>query len=1039
MKRTLHHLGVANVTVTVAAVGPLDSPRTASLLAVFELLMAVGTRRRAPRSPRLDFAEEQQLDLLSGPLFLLEVPSAGPEGLRDDGDGGPRRKQVADSETSGTSKATFEAELRATLTKVPASERQKTLATALESLGRQVEPELLSAMRSVTGALLRDVEKAQTQKGELLPNGIAVLAVQFALAGENLEAALARLPGIAGEARTTNGSTKSNWELLDKVMTEFLPLIDDPHAIHVCFHRILDTLVKSDSTHAWEVLKRMEAAKEDYLKKVMAVIDNRAVKEMDEVLLGSLYEACIRCGQVKKLLNYVQKLREESGLGVVPSRITLGCMVEALASNNDADGAYEVIQEALADPQTANLVNAVTYSSVLKSFNHQKRFHRDVYDEMIRQKVEFSVTTYNALLDVCARSGEIARAEPLLKDMAQQGISPNIITYGTLANRSKKPKMAFEMVEDLRNEFGIKLNMHVYNNLIHAATCDNDMAKAQETFATMLGHRVRPDGSHGEDPVALLRTAIGLQTDSLQTESLHPALCKVLMTSISWASAPLRGNSALQEEVIHDVLDFLSRNQSALRSDFCSLPQLTAEVRQPKLSSSNSPKKAETMAQPPPPRPSGYFEKKGEVHELRQLLRGASAERDQQKKRDAIKKVIAYMTLGIDVSPLFSEMVMASATTDLVQKKMVYLYLVNYAESNSDLAILAINTLQKDCRDDDPMIRGLALRSLCSLSLANMVEYLQPAVQRALEDTGWKHVGFHQTDANLGIRRGIRIQDVNGYVRKTAVIGVVKIFYINPSVVTETELLPSLKRLVNDNDAHVVSNTISALEEVLASEGGYMPSEEVITALLNRIMHFSEWGQCAILRLLTKYSVANEGEMFDIMNILDDLLKQSSSAVVLSVTKQDVLQRLKGPLLTLMAAASTELAYTVLVHIHALLGRGPRTHNKADDAWIIVDGDVYDVTKFAGVHPGGTQILLEYAGKDATEDFYALHRLEVLDKYQRLKKGRLADAKGPPPKKAAEVMQEFSKVPFAEPTYLQGFKSPYFNETHIKLRQEMHL
>eukprot|EP00438_Fugacium_kawagutii_P001192 Skav207818 [mRNA] locus=scaffold4605:22375:24591:- [translate_table: standard] len=91
-------------------------------------------------------------------------------------------------------------------------------------------------------------------------------------------------------------------------------------------------------------------------------------------------------------------------------------------------------------------------------------------------------------------------------------------------------------------------------------------------------------------------------------------------------------------------------------------------------------------------------------------------------------------------------------------------------------------------------------------------------------------------------------------------------------------------------------------------------------------------------------------------------------------------------------------------------------HNKA--IW-------YDVTKFAGVHPGGTQILLEYAGKaalarrsgtwvvvirghqefprnsyDATEDFYALHRLEVLDKYQRLKKGRLADAKGPPPKKA---------------------------------------
>jgi len=320
------------------------------------------------------------------------------------------------------------------------------------------------------------------------------------------------------------------------------------------------------------------------------------------------------------------------------------------------------------------------------------------------------------------------------------------------------------------------------------------------------------------------------------------------------------------------------------------------------------------MAQPGAPRPPGgsaYFEKKGEVHELRQLLRGAAADRDQQKKRDAIKKVIAYMTLGIDVSPLFSEMVMASATTDLVQKKMVYLYLVNYAESNSELAILAVNTLQKDCRDDDPMIRGLALRSLCSLSLLNMVEYLQPAVQRALED-------------------------VNGYVRKTAVIGVVKVFHISQCAVLDSDLLPTLTRLIHDSDAHVVANAIASLDEVLSDEGGYQPTREIITNLLNRLHQFSEWGQCAVLRLLAKYHVADEGEMFDIMNILDGLLKQSSSAVVLSVTKVfvdmtsnrislqvEVLKRLKGPLLTLIASPTPELAYTVLVHVHALIGRGP--------------------------------------------------------------------------------------------------------------------
>jgi hypothetical protein len=48
----------------------------------------------------------------------------------------------------------------------------------------------------------------------------------------------------------------------------------------------------------------------------------------------------------------------------------------------------------------------------------------------------------------------------------------------------------------------------------------------------------------------------------------------------------------------------------------------------------------------------------------------------------------------------------------MFRPKMIYLYLVNYAESNSDLALLAINTLQKDCQDQDPTIRGLALRAL---------------------------------------------------------------------------------------------------------------------------------------------------------------------------------------------------------------------------------------------------------------------------------------------------------------------------------------
>jgi hypothetical protein len=65
-----------------------------------------------------------------------------------------------------------------------------------------------------------------------------------------------------------------------------------------------------------------------------------------------------------------------------------------------------------------------------------------------------------------------------------------------------------------------------------------------------------------------------------------------------------------------------------------------------------------------------------------------------------------------------------ASAEDVVLKKMLYLYISTYAQANPDLTLLTINLLTKDCRDQDPTIRGLALRSLCQLRVANLVEYL---------------------------------------------------------------------------------------------------------------------------------------------------------------------------------------------------------------------------------------------------------------------------------------------------------------------------
>mmetsp|Transcript_100814 Transcript_100814/g.252741 ORF Transcript_100814/g.252741 Transcript_100814/m.252741 type:complete len:517 (-) Transcript_100814:110-1660(-) len=108
-------------------------------------------------------------------------------------------------------------------------------------------------------------------------------------------------------------------------------------------------------------------------------------------------------------------------------------------------------------------------------------------------------------------------------------------------------------------------------------------------------------------------------------------------------------------------------------------------------------------------------------------------------------------------------------------------------------------------------------------------------------------------------------------------------------------------------------------------------------------------------------------------------------------------------------------------------------HNSPGDLWMVIDGDVYDVSKFAKVHPGGPQILEQYGGLDVTSEFYELHRKDVLAKYQRMKVGRLDTAK----EAQALVPGQISAVPFAEIPAFQGAASPHYKDSHRRLLQDV--
>jgi len=69
------------------------------------------------------------------------------------------------------------------------------------------------------------------------------------------------------------------------------------------------------------------------------------------------------------------------------------------------------------------------------------------------------------------------------------------------------------------------------------------------------------------------------------------------------------------------------------------------------------------------------------------------------------------------------------------------------------------------------------------------------------------------------------------------------------------------------------------------------------------------------------------------------------------------------------------------------------SHNTVEKGlYIIVDGNVYDMTGFVDEHPGGSKILKRVGGKDASKQFWKYHNEHVLKKYsERLKIGQVEE------------------------------------------------
>jgi len=290
--------------------------------------------------------------------------------------------------------------------------------------------------------------------------------------------------------------------------------------------------VKPDHVTCSILLKSITAhSKVSQLQLILGLLDKIAT-ELDEVVLSSVVEATVRVGRPELLVSCLKKHGAKPGgrnhssshtyasiirayglvhdvkgvwdtwndmrrQNVLPIAVTLGCMVEALVTNQDIQGGYDLIQEMIADSKTAPLVNSVMYGSIVKGFSHKKCFDRvwELYEEMLERKLKFSMVTYNTFIDACARSGDLDRIPELLQGIEAQGLKMGVVTHSAIIKgycQKNRLDEAFELAENMTTTTGLEPDEIIYNTLLDGCARQGFYDRGMELLAKMQKSGVRP-------------------------------------------------------------------------------------------------------------------------------------------------------------------------------------------------------------------------------------------------------------------------------------------------------------------------------------------------------------------------------------------------------------------------------------------------------------------------------------------------------------------------------------------------------------------
>ncbi|XP_035165808.1 AP-3 complex subunit beta-1 isoform X1 [Oxyura jamaicensis] len=207
--------------------------------------------------------------------------------------------------------------------------------------------------------------------------------------------------------------------------------------------------------------------------------------------------------------------------------------------------------------------------------------------------------------------------------------------------------------------------------------------------------------------------------------------------------------------------------------------------------------------------------------DLKQMLESSK----DSAKLDAMKRIVGMIAKGKNASELFPAVVKNVASKNIEIKKLVYVYLMRYAEEQQDLALLSISTFQRALKDPNQLIRASALRVLSSIRVPIIVPIMMLAIKEASSD-------------------------LSPYVRKNAAHAIQKLYSLDPE--QKEMLIEVIEKLLKDRSTLVAGSVVMAFEEVCPDRIDLIHKN--YRKLCNLLVDVEEWGQVVIIHMLTRYA-----------------------------------------------------------------------------------------------------------------------------------------------------------------------------------------